>query len=124
MVTIGLVWAFADTPAHPAWVLGYLLPIEGAVRFGLSGATIAGVWFSASEILREFSLAERFPRHDVDVPAVAFRCGMAFVLAIVAGVFVRSLRRETQRRHGRRSPRRRLARPSSPPTASARRVKR
>jgi signal transduction histidine kinase len=94
-VLLGLIWVFANTPARPAWVIGYLLPIEGAVRYGLSGATLAALAFSTSEILREARFDHLLRRYLFDVPAVTFRVGMAFALAIVAGAFARSLQRET-----------------------------
>jgi signal transduction histidine kinase len=94
---LGLVWSAGASPASPVWVIGYLLPLEGALRYGMAGAIVGAGVFGLSEVAREVSLAARLPRHAFDLPALAVRLGMGFILAIAAGGFARSLQRETAR---------------------------
>jgi signal transduction histidine kinase len=97
VVILGFVWVAAETPSDPAWVLAYLLPIEGAVRFGMIGAFLPLPLMLASEIGRELSLAASFSRYVFSWSAVANRVGMGAVIALVAGMFANSLRREADR---------------------------
>ena len=104
VVILEWVWVAADEPSDPDWVIAYLLPIEGAMRYGIPGAFAPLPVLLVSEIAREMSLAEEFPGYRFVGPAVAFRVGMAAVIALVAGVFASSLRKEARptRRNGRR----------------------
>jgi signal transduction histidine kinase len=97
VVVLGFVWIAAETPSDPSWALGYLIPLEGAVRFGVPGALAAVPVLLISEWARELWLAERLPRYAFQGSAVAFRVGMAAVIAMVAGLFASSIRRETER---------------------------
>lgn len=97
VVVLGFVWIAAEAPSDPAWVLAYLLPIEGAVRFGMPGAFVPLPLLLASELARELSLSETFARYTFSGSAVASRVGMGAVIALVAGMFASSLRREADR---------------------------
>jgi signal transduction histidine kinase len=103
-VILGLLWTTT------VWVIGFLLPLEGAARYGLAGAILGAAAFAGSEALREQYLPERFPPYRFDQSALAYRAGMAFVVAVVAGGFARSLRRETRRANERADEAERLAR--------------
>jgi len=94
VVIIEWVWVAAHKPSDPAWVMAYLLPIEGALRYGIFGAFAPLPVLLVSEIARERYLAQEFPGYHFVGPAVAFRVGMAAVIALVAGIFANSLRRE------------------------------
>jgi signal transduction histidine kinase len=96
-VILGVLWTTTASTSDPVWVIGFLLPLEGAARYGLAGAVLGAAAFAGSESLREQYLPERFPPYVFDASALAYRVGMAFVVAIVAGGFARSLRRETRR---------------------------
>jgi signal transduction histidine kinase len=109
-VILGLLWTTTAYPSDPVWVIGFLLPLEGAARYGLVGALLGAAAFAGSEALREQYLPERFPPYTFDGSALAYRIGMAFVVAIVAGGFARSLRRETRRANERADEAERLAR--------------
>jgi signal transduction histidine kinase len=97
VVLLGLIWMSTSSPADPVWVLGYLLPLEGAARYGVPGAIAASVVFGMAELGREVYLSYQFPRHDFDQPAFLFRTGMAAAVAVVAGTFARAAFRETRR---------------------------
>jgi len=109
-VILGLLWTTTASPSDPVWVIGFLLPLEGAVRYGLVGALLGAAVFAGSEVLREQYLPERFPPYRFDASALAYRAVMAFVVAVVAGGFARSLRRETRRANERADEAERLAR--------------
>ena len=97
VVILEWVWVAAHKPSDPAWVMAYLLPIEGAMRYGVLGAFAPVPVLLISEIAREAYLSQEFPAYHFVGPAVAFRVGMAAVIALVAGVFASSLRRESER---------------------------
>jgi signal transduction histidine kinase len=89
-----LVWLSTDGPGDPVWVVGYLVPLEGAARWGLPGATIGAFAFLAGQLLPTIGLAAAPAATKVGPPAIAFRAGMAFVVGVVAGSFASLSRRE------------------------------
>ncbi|HEY7478860.1 MAG TPA: GAF domain-containing sensor histidine kinase [Actinomycetota bacterium] len=91
---LGLVWLASDGPADPVWVVGYLLPLEGAARWGMAGALVGATLFLGGEIARELDAGIRDPSEQAGAAAIAFRAMMAFVVAGVAGSLASSLRRE------------------------------
>lgn len=97
VVLLGFIWMSTTTPADPVWVIGYLLPLEGAARYGVLGGIAAALVFGVAELGREAYLVDRFIRHGFDRPALAFRAGMAIAVAVVAGTFARAAFRETRR---------------------------
>jgi signal transduction histidine kinase len=94
VVILLLVWLSTDGPADPVWVVGYLVPLEGAARWGLPGATIGAFAFLAGQLLPTIGLAAAPAAAKVGAPAIAFRAGMAFVVGVVAGSFASLSRRE------------------------------
>jgi signal transduction histidine kinase len=92
MVVLGIVWVGSSGRADPLWVLGYLLPLEGAARWGLPGALLGASLFGVAEVAREVEVVTRRPLGGVGVPVLAFRIGMAYVVGAVAGSFASSLR--------------------------------
>ncbi|HEX6130506.1 MAG TPA: ATP-binding protein, partial [Actinomycetota bacterium] len=110
VVVLGLLWTTTARPSDPVWVIGYLLPLEGAARYGLAGALVGATVFGGSEVLRERYLPERFPPYAFDGSALAYRVAMGVLVGVVAGGFARSLRRETRRANERAQEAERLAR--------------
>ncbi len=96
-VIIGLVWTASESPGGSAWVLAYILPLEGAIRYQLIGALAPVAVSLLSETLRELYLADRFAAYKFSVTALAFRVGIELVVAVVAGLMARSLRREADK---------------------------
>ena len=94
VVILLLVWLSTDGPADPVWVVGYLVPLEGAARWGLPGATIGAFAFLVGQLLPSVGLAAAPAAAKVGAPAIAFRAGMAFVVGVVAGSFASLSRRE------------------------------
>jgi signal transduction histidine kinase len=97
LVITGLIWTSGASPADPVWVIAYVLPLEGAIRYGLWGALAPVVVNIVSELVREQYLVDRFPGHPYMASAVAFRVGIGLVVAVVAGLMARSLEREAEK---------------------------
>jgi signal transduction histidine kinase len=97
LVITGLIWTSGASPADPVWVIAYVLPLEGAIRYGLWGALVPVVVNVVSELMREQYLVDRFPGHPYMASAVAFRVGIGLVVAVVAGLMARSLEREAEK---------------------------
>ena len=89
VVILGLVWLVPSGPADPVWVLGYLVPLEGAARWGLRGGLIGAALFLGEQIMAEAARAQG----AAGASQVSFRAGMALVIGAVAGSFVSSLQR-------------------------------
>lgn len=97
VVVTGLIWTSGASPEDPIWVIAYVLPLEGSIRYGLAGALAPVMVNLVSELLRESYLVDRFPGHRYMVTAVAFRVGIGLVVAIAAGLMARSLEREAEK---------------------------
>jgi signal transduction histidine kinase len=94
IVILLLVWLSTDGPADPVWVVGYLVPLEGAARWGLAGAAIGATTFLAGQLLPTVGVPAAPSAANVGAPAIAFRAGMALVVGVVAGSFASLSRRE------------------------------
>src|SRR6185295_18074889 len=81
VVLSGLVWVVPSGPADPVWVIGYLIPLEGAARWGLRGGLAGAGIFLVGQLLQEAAQAQI----AAGTSQVAFRAGMAFVIGGVAG---------------------------------------
>ncbi len=97
VVVLGLIWASGSSAGDPIWVIGYVLPLEGAIRYRLRGALMPIPVFLISEVLREAYLTQGTTGARFSVPSIAFRAGMALVVAVVAGLMARSLQREAEK---------------------------
>lgn len=96
IAVVGLVWTFSYTPTDTTWVVLYVLPLEGAVRYGLAGALGAMVVVAIDEVIREAYLAARLSGYWFVTSNVAFRVGIGTIIALVAGFMARSLTREAR----------------------------
>jgi signal transduction histidine kinase len=96
VIVNGLIWATAE-PGNSVWAVAYILPLEGAVRFGLAGAIAPVVATLVSELLRESALSRAFLGQDYSTSAVAVRVGIQLVVGVVAGLMARSLQREAEK---------------------------
>jgi signal transduction histidine kinase len=89
LVILGLVWLVPSGPADPVWVLGYLVPLEGAARWGWRGGVLGAALFLGEQLWAEAARAQVAAGSS----QVAFRAGMAFVIGGVTGWFVSGIRR-------------------------------
>jgi signal transduction histidine kinase len=94
VVLLGLAWVYSYSPITTTWVVIYILPLEGALRYRLEGAVFAVVLTLLSEMGREAYLASQSPGYEFQFANVAFRVGIQALIALVAGFMARSLARE------------------------------
>jgi signal transduction histidine kinase len=108
VAVFAFTWLYSYDPAGNRWVIIYILPLEGALRFQLRGALVTVGLTLANELGREAFLAHRFPhsgfyglayeqKYTFLFSEVAFRVGILAIIALVAGVMARSLAREARR---------------------------
>jgi len=88
-----LVWIYSTHPQDSTWVAAFVLPLEGAVRYGLSGAIRPVPVTLSRQRLRGEWFERRFVGYEALLRAVASRISVAVVVAVVAGVMGRSLER-------------------------------
>src|SRR5712691_7315947 len=103
VATLGLVWISSANAANPVWVIAYILPLEGAIRYGVPGALAPVGVTLLSESFRELYLTTLFPHHHYMTTALAFRVGIDLAVAVVAGLMARSLGREAEKARERAS---------------------
>jgi signal transduction histidine kinase len=93
-------WVYSYDPRGSTWVVIYILPLEGALRYQLGGALVVVAFTWINEIAREAYLAARFdhpepllfiPKWNFQVANIAFRVGLQAIIAAVAGFMARSL---------------------------------
>lgn len=108
IVIFALSWVYTYDPRGAVWVVMYILPLEGAIRYQLDGALASVAATLLNELGREAFLAHRFPhagiyagvfeqRYSFQLANVAFRVGIQAIIALVAGFMARSLRIEARR---------------------------
>ena len=104
----GAAWIYSYDPKGSTWVVIYILPLEGALRYQLEGAIGSVVLTLANELAREAYLADRFShpviaggafidRYPFLISNVAFRVGVQGIIALVGGFMARSLAREAEK---------------------------
>ncbi|MBW3665265.1 MAG: HAMP domain-containing histidine kinase [Actinobacteria bacterium] len=90
------VWLNAFDPGAALWAVLFILPLEGAILFGLGGAlstwAITALIYAAREALVIPDFGGSF-----SVNSIAFRMGIGLLIALVAGLMARNLRRERAR---------------------------
>ncbi len=97
VVIFSVAWIYSYDPKGSTWVVIYILPLEGALRYQLEGALMTVAITLLNEVGREAYLAVRFPDYPFLVANVAFRVGIQFIIALVAGLMSRSLARQAER---------------------------
>jgi signal transduction histidine kinase len=93
LAIITLIGLATDGPDDPVWVLGYLLPLEGAARWGLPGGLVGAGIFIAGQLGQQMYLRSTAPEVAPSWAVLGFRGGMAIVIGVVAGSFATSLGR-------------------------------
>jgi signal transduction histidine kinase len=104
----GSAWTYSYDPKGSTWVVIYILPLEGALRYQLEGAMASVILTLFNELGREAYLAHRFSHAVISggafidkypflVSNLAFRVGVQGIIALVAGFMARSLAREAEK---------------------------
>jgi len=97
-IIFAFAWLYSYDPKGNTWVIIYILPLEGALRYGLQGALSAVALALANEIGREQYLADRFAlQYPFLWSNVVFRIGIDLIIALVGGFMARSLAKEAAR---------------------------
>jgi diguanylate cyclase (GGDEF)-like protein/PAS domain S-box-containing protein len=94
-LVFGFVWLYASQPLAGMWAALYILPLEGAAFFALTGALatwgIISVGYAGLQVLASV-------RFDMVLSwnSVGFQLGVGFIISIIAGSLARSLHRERE----------------------------
>ena len=103
VVLYGIAWAYSFDPRGSTWVVMYILPLEGALRYQLNGALAVVAVSFVNEVARETYMALRFtearpadylPRYGFEVGRIAFRVGMLAMIGSITGFMARSLAKQ------------------------------
>ncbi|HEX2025359.1 MAG TPA: ATP-binding protein [Actinomycetota bacterium] len=92
-VVSGFVWLYAFDQESALWAIVFVLPLEGAIRFGLPGALVAWALATVSYALREVWGSARYG-YPFLWNSVSFRMGIGLLIALVAGFMARNLLRQ------------------------------
>ena len=90
VVVTGLVFVYTFDPDTAIWALLYVLPLEGAIRFGLRGALLTMATVAVVYAVREMFGAAAYG-NAVLMTSISFRMGVGFIIAAVAGAMASSL---------------------------------
>lgn len=101
VVIFGTTWIYSYDQSSTIWVLLYILPLEGALRYRLRGAVATVVLSFISELGREMYQVSLFPDLNFYISAVTFRVGILAIVALVAGIMARTLAEQAATAEGR-----------------------
>lgn len=96
LITSGFVWLYAFDSTTAMWAVLFIMPLEGAIRFSLSGAL--GAWaavtiiYAAREVWGSMTYGYR-----LQWESISFRMGIGLLIAVVAGMMARELLRQRTR---------------------------
>lgn len=97
VVVLAMTWTFITGREDIVWLVAFVLPLEGAARYRRGGAVAVAIVIAGSIYLREFYIVAQYPPYQFSLASVEFRVAMAFVIALTAGSFARSLHLQTER---------------------------
>jgi signal transduction histidine kinase len=92
-VVMGLVVVYTFDADTAMWAVIYILPLEGALKFGLLGSVATMATATVAYIARELYGAAAYDNPFL-ATSVSFRMGIGFIIAWVAGAMASSLVRE------------------------------
>ena len=93
LVVMGLVVVYTFDADTAMWAVIYILPLEGALKFGLRGSLATMGAATLAYIAREQYGAAVYD-NDFLPTSISFRMGIGFIIAWVAGAMASSLVRE------------------------------
>lgn len=93
-VIFASAWLYSYDRNSTVWVVIYVLPLEGAIRYQLGGALASVGLAFVSEIGRELYRVGIFADLQFEITGVTFRVGILAFIAGVAGLMSRGLERE------------------------------
>jgi signal transduction histidine kinase len=96
LLACAFVWLYAFDPISALWAILFILPLEGAIRFGLAGALASWAAVTVLYIGREV-YADSVYGDPFEPESVSFRMGIGLMIALVAGLMARNLTRQRAR---------------------------
>lgn len=96
MFMVSYTWLYSFTQNTDIWIILYIAPLEGALRYQMRGAMGSTAMLYVAEIGRDFWRLETWGFEFELVPGTSFRLGIMLIIALVAGMMARSLDRERQ----------------------------
>ncbi|MDQ4005919.1 MAG: ATP-binding protein [Actinomycetota bacterium] len=90
VIASGFVWLYAFDPASALWVVLFILPLEGAIRFALPGAILAWGITAVLYVGREVWGSGTYG-YPLQWNSVSFRMGIGLLIGLVAGLMARNL---------------------------------
>lgn len=96
LVASGFVWLYAFDPESALWAILFILPLEGALVFGLGGALMSWAATAVLYVAREAWAHQRYGFPFL-IDSITFRMGIGFLIALVAGLMARDLLRQRER---------------------------
>ncbi|HVE76501.1 MAG TPA: ATP-binding protein, partial [Actinomycetota bacterium] len=91
---VSFAYLYSAYEHDTTWVLLYILPLEGAIRYAMSGAIASVVALSLSETGRDIMRQQLWGFDFQFVPSTSFRIGIMAIIGMVGGVMARNLERE------------------------------
>lgn len=91
-----VVWLFAFDQLSALWAILFIIPLEGAILFQLSGALASWGAIAVVYIGREIWGSGRYD-YPLQWESISFRMGIAFLVALAAGLIARDLVRQRER---------------------------
>ncbi|MGH2661547.1 MAG: sensor histidine kinase [Actinomycetota bacterium] len=93
LVTSAFVWLYTFDQFTALWAVVFILPLEGAIRFGLPGALTSWAAITVLYAGREI-WGSRMYGHPLEWNSISFRMGIGLMIALVAGLMARNLTRQ------------------------------
>jgi signal transduction histidine kinase len=93
LVVMGIVWIFAYEDPYVTWALLFVLPLEGALRYRLTGALVAAVGVAVFFIAQSVRVAS-VTGEEFDYSTYVFVAGLSGLLAGVGGSMAESWHRQ------------------------------
>jgi signal transduction histidine kinase len=97
LITSGFVWLYAFDSNTALWAVLFIMALEGAIRFALPGALLAWAATTIAYAAREIWASRTYADHPLQWESVSFRMGIGLLIALVAGLMARDLRRQRAR---------------------------
>jgi signal transduction histidine kinase len=93
LITSAFVWLYAFDSTTAMWAVLFIMPLEGAIRFSLSGALSAWAAVTILYTAREI-WGSRTYGYPLQWESISFRMGIGLLIALVAGLMARDLLRQ------------------------------
>ncbi|MGH2812637.1 MAG: ATP-binding protein [Actinomycetota bacterium] len=91
---IAFCWLYSFGENTTIWIVLYILPLEGALRWGMGGALVSLAILFPAEIVRDLYRQEVWGFDFTLVPNTSFRLGIMLIIGLFAGMMARNLQNE------------------------------